>query len=258
MAGSVIEVGRVRISLEVPLESLSGSVLVTGFRGFGAVGFNVSKYLALGLGARKIGFIVTRPLPPLIVMEEDGVGFPYDIYYSPRANTLIIVNRAVPDKETADELSEAIAELARKITAKYSVLVGGLNSNFMPEDEKYGFRHLPNKYYNGPRLEAPEMEEDLGVMGPLALVFVYMTLKEVPAIIVLPYAEADQIDIDAARRGILVIARDLLGVEVNLKSLDEYEAKLKREKEKLYRMIQMLTKSGSEGGEEEGKKGMYM
>jgi uncharacterized protein len=255
---NVYEFNGVSFALEKELESYQGATLVTGFRGFGMVGYNVSKYLALGLGASKVGFIVSEPMPPIVVVEEDGVGFPYDIYYSPRAHTLIIVNRALPEKEHADKYTKAIAEFAKKLGVKFSVLAGGLNSNFRPEDEKHEYRHLKNKYYRGPELEAPEMEEDLGVMGPLALLYIYMTLLQVPAVIVLPYAVADQIDINAARVGIQLIAEKLLGASVNLRSLEEYERKLALEKEKIMRMIAPLMQEAEEEREEERRKGIYM
>lgn len=263
MAGEALEYRGVRIVLEdASLDDLRGSVIVTGFRGFGMVGFNVSKYLALGLPAKRVGFIISEPMPPIILVEEDGVGFPYDIYYSPRAHAVIIVNRGTPDKEVADKYADAIAEFARRIESKFVVLVGGLNDSFRPADEKYGYRHLPNKYYSGPELEAPEMEQNLGVVGPLALLYIYLTAKRVPAIVILPYATADQIDVDAARRGIIIISEKLLGVSVSLESLKRYEEMLRREQEleeeRRRQLIQLLSSQAAEKGEEEGRKGMYM
>ncbi|MCE4628348.1 MAG: PAC2 family protein [Desulfurococcales archaeon] len=249
--------GRVRVYLKGDPSEYKNSVVITGFRGFGMVGYNVSKFLALGLGAKRVGFIVTKPMPPVVMIEEDGEGFPFDIYYSPRAEALIIVNRALPEREHADDYAEAIASFARDLNARFSVLVGGLNASFRPEEEKYGYRHLENEHYKGPELDAPVMEEGLGVMGPLALLYMYMTLFGVGAVIVLPYAVADQIDIDAARRGIEIISEKILGTAVNLRSLEKYAERLEREKEKIMQIIVPMMQQ-AEQEEEKERKGMYM
>ena len=254
---AVYRLGGAEVYLEGEISDYKGAALITGFRGFGMIGYNVTKYLALGLGARKVGFIVAPPMPPVVVVEEDGPGFPYEVYYSPRADALLVVNRALPEKEYADTYTRSLAELAVKVESRYTVLVGGLNANFRPEEDKHGYRHLKNKYYSGPELSAPEMEEDLGVVGPLALVFIYATLLEIPSVVVLPYAVADQIDIDGARRGIEVISEEILGVSVNMKPLEEYAKKLAAEKEKILQMIAPMLKE-REKEEAEEKRGMYM
>ncbi len=253
----VLEYGRIKFKLDVSPEDLKGAAIVTGFRGFGMVGYNVSKFLAFGLGATKIGYVISPPMPPVVLMEEDGAGFPYDIYYSPRAHTVVFVNRALPEKEYADEYTHALAVFAKDMEASVAILAGGLNANFMPEDEKYGYRYVANRFYKGPELSAPEMEEDLGVMGPLALVYIYMTFHEVPAIIILPYAIADQIDVSAAKRGIKIIAEEILKTTVNMESIERYEKALAKEKERLMEMIMSMSQAGEER-EEERKKGLYM
>lgn len=249
--------GRIRVYLKEDLSKYKNSIVITGFRGFGMVGYNVSKFLALGLGAKKVGFIMAKPTPPVVMIEEDGEGFPFDIYYSPRAEAMIIVNRALPEREHADEYTEAVASLARDLDARFSVLVGGLNASFRPEEEKYGYRHLANEHYRGPKLDAPVMEEGLGVMGPLALLYMYMTLLGVGAVIILPYAVADQIDVDAARRGIEIISEKILGTTVNLRSLEEYAERLEREKEKIMQIIAPMMQQ-AEQEEEKERKGIYM
>ena len=248
--------GHVKIYLEGDASDYRGSTLITGFRGFGMVGYNVSKYLALGLWARKVGYVLSKPMPPMVVVEEDGPGFPFDIYYSPRARALIVVNRALPEREHADIYVEALSLMAKEIGVKLAVLVGGLNSQFKPEGERYEYRYLANEFYGGPELDAPEMEEGLGVMGPLALLYMYMTYDEVPSIIILPYAIADRIDVNAARTGIRIIAEKILNTRVNTKPLDEYERRLSIEKEKLLEAILPMMQQAEE--EKEERKGMYM
>ena len=249
----------VDINLDVPVEELSEAIIVTGFRGFGMVGYLVSKHLALGLEARKIGYILTRPSPPFIIVEEDGVGMPFDVYYKEDPKTVIIVNRALPEKEIADEYVEALVKFAREINSKFMVLVGGLNKTFMYGEEEYGYRHKPNKYYQGPRLKAPEMETGLGVMGPLALLYIYTVHYKVPSIIVLPYSTVEEIDYNAALKGVRVVAGEILNVEIDTSLLEEYAEKWKVERERLMEMLgPMLSGRSEEEDESDRHKGIYM
>ncbi len=231
--------------------NLKGSRLVTGFRGFGMVGYMVSKHLAMALGARKIGYLLTRETPPLVLIEEDGVGFPFEIYYSQRARTVIVVNRALPEKEHADDYARSLAKWAMESSIEEMVLVGGLSRDFMPQDEAYGYRWVANRYYSG-RLEAPVMEPGLGVMGPLALLYVYADYFKLPAVMVLPYSIVDEVDYNAAVRGIRVIAEEIIGEEIDVKVLEEMAD---RQREEMKKILQMITEQGRREGED---KGMYM
>ncbi len=242
------------IVVDVPREALRGAVLVTGFRGFGMVGYLVSKYLALLMKARKIGYILLERTPPMILVEEDGVGYPFDIYMADDPKVVIVVNRALPEKEFMDDYAAGLASWASRVGVKYSVLVGGLSRDYRPEDDKYNYRHLENRFYDGPSLEAPTMEEGLGVMGPLALLFIYMDYFSVPTTIVLPYSAVDEVDYLAAAVGVRIISEKLLGVKLDVGVLEDLAKKQRETMEKILAMMM------SEEEKEEGKEGsgMYM
>ncbi|MEM1847415.1 MAG: PAC2 family protein, partial [Acidilobaceae archaeon] len=91
-------------------DELRGSVLITGFRGFGMVGYLASKHLALALKAEKAGVILLKDTPAFIAVEEDGVGYPYEIYYSPKHKATIIINRAVPQGRSLVEYGKGLTE----------------------------------------------------------------------------------------------------------------------------------------------------
>ena len=181
-----------------------------------------------------------------------GVGFPFEIYYSRHARAIVIVNRALPERENADEYARSIAEWAGRVRVRYTVLVGGLSREFMPSNEEYGYRWISNRYYRGPRLEAPRMEPGLGVMGPLALLYIYMDYYKVPSIMVLPYSIVDEIDYNAAVNGVKLVSEKLLGVKSDVKALEEHAA---RQKEEFKRLLQLMTEQAKSEGED---KGIYM
>lgn len=235
---------------EVPASDLKDSIFVTGFRGFGMVGYMVSKHLALALGAEKIGYVIADKTPPVIFIEEDGVGFPFELYYSKGAKALILVNRAIPDRDHIDEFTRGLVKWLSSIKPKYSILVGGLSKDLKPANEKYGYRWISNKYYTsvGPPLEAPLMGPGLEVVGPLASLYMYMTHYKIPAIMLLPFSIVEGIDYDAAIVGIRVIAEKLLGVKVEITALEQLAVSQRVEMERMLKRIM------EEREEEEGEK----
>lgn len=231
----------------------SGAILVTGFRGFGMVGYMVSKHLAMALGAEKVGYILSRETPPIVLIEEDGAGFPFEIYYSREAGAVIVVNRALPEKEHADDYARTLAEWASRAGVRASVLVGGLSRDFMPSGEEHGYRWIFNPYYHGPMLDAPVMEAGLGVMGPLALLYIYMDYYKIPSVMVLPYSMVDEVDYNAAVRGVRLIAEKIVGAPIDIRGLEEMADKQKEELQKLIRI--MSEQARQQEGED---KGIYM
>ena len=242
---------KIRVNLRIPLDELKGSILVTGFRGYGLVGYLVSRYIATALKAERVGYIITNTMPPGIVVEDGGVGFPFDIYYSKDHNILVVVNRALPERREWDAYAEFLAEMAANIEAKLAILVGGLSREFKPEDEKYGYRWIANSYYNGKRLEAPRMEEGLGIMGPLALLYIYMDYYKVPTIVVLPYSAVEEADYRATLRGVEVVS-ELVGVKVDLTILEKAVEAQKLVAERVAEMVKAVEER------REGEKSFYM
>jgi len=234
--------------------NLEGTVLVTGFRGFGMVGYMVSKHLSLALKARKVGYIVSSPMPPVLLIEEDGAGFPYEIYFSEKARTLIVVNRAIPEREHLDAYASGLAKWAKSKGIGFAVLVGGLSKDFKPHNEKHGYRWISNRYYRGGKLEAPLMEPGLGVMGPLALLYIYMDYYKLPAIMILPYSMVEEVDYDAALVGVNVISEKILGIKPDTASLEEMAIRQKEEMEKTLKLL--VEQQKRETSEEE--RGIYM
>jgi len=237
---------------EVNRRDLRGSILVTGFRGFGMVGYMASKHLALALGASKVGYIIAETMPPFIAIEEDGVGYPYDIYYSREARVTILVNRAVPERESADEYTRFIAEWAKNTEFEYVVLLGGLSREFKPPSDEHGYRWLHNIFYNGPQLEAPKLEYGLGVMGPLALLYMYLDYYEVPAIMILPYSIVEGVDYDAALLGVKIVSTKLLKLTLQLPELEILARTQRAEFERIIKLIER------EEREEHESRGIYM
>ncbi|BAN90736.1 proteasome assembly chaperone family protein [Aeropyrum camini] len=243
-------VEEIKVVSDLSKDELEGATAVTGFRGFGLVGYLVSKHLALSLGSSKRGYILSPVMPPVVIVEDDGPGYPFDIYYSRDKRVLTIVHRANPEREVQDEYLYTLALWLREMGVGKVILVGGLNMEFMPREEKHGYRWLANRHYKGPQLEAPTMEAGLGVVGPLALLYMYLDYLGVPAAMVLPYSVAERVDYEAAIRGLKVIGGSIIGVEI---PTDEIEKMASMQREILETLSRMI-----EGEEERESGGIYM
>ncbi len=220
------------------------------------VGYIVTKHLALSLGAEKRGYILTDLMPPVVLIEEDGPGYPFEIYYKKLENgkkLVVIVHRQNPEREVQDSYVRTLAEWARRNGIALMVLVGGLNSDFMPEDEKHGYRWIANKYAKVD-LDAPTMEQGLAVVGPLALLYMYADINEVPAVMILPYTAADRADYEAAIKGLKIIGDSILQIKVDLGDVEKI-AEMQRE---AMEMIESMLKEKSVAEKEREEGGMYM
>ena len=243
----------IEIVSDLKREEAEGGVLITGFRGFGLVGYLVSKHLALALKARKRGYILTPYMPPVILIEEDGVGYPFEIYFHDKRRIVIIVHRANPEREVQDDYVRTLADWASELGISLAVLVGGLSDEFKPPEERYGYRWISNRHYVGKRLEAPVMEVGLGVIGPLALLHIYLENRGIPSIMVLPYAAADRSDYDAVAVGLKVISREILGIEISTREVEKMAA---QQREFIEYVRRSLEEQAGERDEEES--GIYM
>lgn len=242
-----------KVVTEIRPAELSGSILITGFRGFGMVGYMTSKYMALSLKAKKIGYILTFPMPPFVAVEEDGVGYPYDIYFSEESKTTVIVHRALPEREDADSYTWELAKWVSRIGFEYVILVGGLSREFRRPDETQEYRWIRNRHYHGPLPSAPQLESGLGVMGPLALLFMHLDYFRVPAIMILPYSIVEGTDYEASLVAIKTISRELMKREVSSRELEMMASMQREDVEKI---IQMVEKESQQEGR--GLENMFM
>ncbi len=204
-------------------EAASGGVLVTGFRGFGAVGYIATTHLVEALGLKRLGYIVTRYMPEFVTRGSDGgIVAPFEIYGSVDKKLLVLVNHDVPLERERDAYAETIVLAAKRLGVARGVFIGGFDARFRRGEER--FRWLAS---GGCRLsfEEPTMDKDLYVVGPLALLILYSEIHGFPAVTILPYTETARPDPAAAAVAVEVVA-SLVGVEVDVSSLMEMARKI--------------------------------
>ncbi len=205
---------------------------IAGFRGFGLVGYITTLHLVETLDCSKIGHIVTKYMPDMIMYTPKGISSPYELYSCKVRDKLyfiVLVAQGIPDYRELTYFSEALVKFMKNISVAEAILVGGLDSRYKQGIETY--RWLPNKWCNR-KLDAPIIEEGLYIVGPLAVLTLFTELYGIPSLVVLPYTESSRPDPRAAAVAVEVINR-IYDISVPVE-------RLYREAERIEKMIKAI------------------
>ncbi|MEZ0394375.1 MAG: PAC2 family protein [Desulfurococcaceae archaeon] len=231
---------------------LRGSTLITGFQGFGLVGYLSSRHIASQLGLRKVGFIRTRSFPETTAYADDyGVVYPFEIYYGeperPGLKLTVLVNNATPTVRDRTDYAEAVARWAKEAGISRAILIGGLDPSLREGDERY--KWIPMGGYSE-KLQAP-MLVNRHIIGPLALLIMFMDAYRVPGVAIFVYTELYKPDLRASATAVEIVG-ELLGLKIDAAKLLEGAQlieSLEAEREKLAKIVE---------GEVVGKKHQQM
>ncbi len=225
---------------DVSKTDLEGSVFITGYQGFGMVGYLASRHVVRELGLYKIGFIKTRYMPETtFYIDGIGLSYPFELYYGivDDKKLVVLLNHAIPHFRERTQYAEFISKWVRENGVEYAILLGGLDPSIKEsEDEKY--RWIPI-YRFDKKLDAPILNEKY-VVGPLALTMMFMEAYRVSGIAIFAYTEMYRPDPRASAVAVEVIAR-LLDLRINTeKLLEEAEVieAIEEERRKLLKMYE--------------------
>jgi uncharacterized protein len=226
------------------LDEYKDSYFITGYHGFGLVGYITTRYLARELGLKKVGFIKTKYMPDFTMYTRDhDLIYPFEIYADIVGSNkvVVVVNNAIPSDVEKTAYTDFIARFAKRLRAREVILVGGLDQEYRTHpDEKYRWVPINNPLT---RLEA-NILEDRYIMGLLALTMLFTKAYGLRGLVVLPFTEPFKPDPRASAIAVDVIA-SILGVKVKTDKLMEEAALLEAieaEKERFRRTIDELEK----------------
>ncbi len=222
-------------------------VYVTGFRGYGLVGYITTLYLAEKLKCERIGVVITRYMPEAVTTDGGRIVAPFEILACFDGRLLVQVNHDIPHERERTFFAEAIAKWLREIDVSEAILVGGFDARFKKSSEE--LRWLATRASRR-KLEEPIMEKGLYVIGPLALLTLFADLYNIPAIVILPYTEAMRPDPRAAAVAVRKIA-SIIGFEIDVGELLE-------EAERIEKMIESMEKRREEAMQPREPEKVYM
>ncbi|MCI4396775.1 MAG: proteasome assembly chaperone family protein [Thermoprotei archaeon] len=234
---------RVSIYLSSSKALKQGYRVISGFKGFGAVGIITVLHIVSSLRMEKVGIVVTKYQPEYVYREEEGLVYPYEIYVSHEHKLVALVTRELPDEKVRNEYVYELTKLIAKRGLYPLYLIGGLDHRFKERPEER-LRWLKNSLYNGAFPEAPMLDKGLLVIGPLALQLMYSELFGIPTMAILPYASAETPDPAAAAVAVEELNR-ILGLSIPTDKLIEEGIKIQEE----LRRLEELSSGKTEGRE---------
>ncbi len=217
-------------------ESLEGraETFVTGFRGYGLVGYIATMYLAEKLGCRRSGAVVTRYMPEAVTVDGGRIVAPFEIVSCLDGRLVVLLNHDVPHERERSVYAEAVVLWLKDIGVREAIFIGGFDSRFRSGSEQ--LRWLATSTCSR-KLPEPPMEKGLYVVGPLALLTLYAELYKLPALVILPYTEAMRPDPRAAAVAVRRVS-EIIGVAVDVGELleeaeriEEMVARMERQRE---------------------------
>ncbi len=199
-----------------------GFYFVTGFKGYGLVGYIATLYLAEKLGCRWMGAVVTRYMPEAVTYSDGRIVAPFELLSCLDGKLVILLNHDVPHDRERTVFAEAVVKWVRDAGAGEAIFVGGFDSRFKSGDEELRWIATTSSKR---RLSEPVMSKGLYVVGPLALLTLFAELYGLPALVILPYAEASRPDPRAAAVAVKRVA-SIVGFEIDVRELLEEAKKI--------------------------------
>ncbi|HEU97465.1 MAG TPA: proteasome assembly chaperone family protein [Fervidicoccus fontis] len=222
---------RVNIYLSNNRVLKQGYRVISGFKGFGAVGIITVLHFVSSLGMEKAGIVVTKYQPEYVYREGDDLVYPFEIYVSHEHKLVALVSRELPDERIRNEYVYEITKLVTKKKLSPLLLIGGLDQRFKEKPEEK-LRWLKNSAYRGPFPSAQMLDRGLLVIGPLALQLMYSELMGIPAMAILPYASTETPDPAAAAVAVEELNK-ILGTNVPTEKLIEEGIRIQEELRRL-------------------------
>lgn len=227
------------------LNKLKGSFFITGFQGFGLVGYLSTRHLVRELKLEKIGFIKTRYMPEVtLYAREVGLQYPFEVYAGKIGShsVVVVVHNNTPLEKERTSYTEFLAALAKQLEAKEVILVGGLSQE-QQEGPGERYRWIPIND-TSIVLNDAKMLEDKHIIGPLALTMMFMQAYGLKGVVILPFTEPFRPDPKASAIAVEVISK-ILGVKISVQRLMEEAAiieAIEAEREKMEKTIEEAEK----------------
>ncbi|BBD71978.1 carboxylate--amine ligase [Sulfodiicoccus acidiphilus] len=225
----------VRVILKDAEESqLEGKYFITGFRTLGETGYLAARYLVTAKRMKRIGFVVTKYQRDVAFLDDYGLATPYEIFYDDQDQVIVLLNHLLPFEREWSPFALAVTKWLKRISPKEVFLIGGLDKRY--KNDQTDVRWLSTSK-STVKLDFPNIEKQLLMVGPLALLTVYAEIMDVPATVILPFADRDRADPQAAAVAIEVLKK-VIGISVDVNQLYEDARKIQEELRRQMELMQ--------------------
>ncbi len=219
-------------------KEISAKNAIMGFKGFGYVGYITTMHIITELNAELIGVIDTIHIPPYILVKSGIIHHPYEIYQY--RDILIPVFEDLSVSEETNLLLKKFIEWCINKGVERFVLVGGLDKSIRTPSDPPVKMIVNNAWIAKFGIPKHILNEEIRLLGPLAITFHYATLLKVPSIGVLAFAEAGIEDLKASAHAVEEICK-LLNLKVSTRTLFEKAVSI----EKITRVINQKDDRGT-------------
>lgn len=145
--------------------------IIEGFPGFGLIGTITTEFLIDQLKAELIGTIKFDEIPAMVAIHEGKVVQPIGLFYDEKTNVLIV--HVITNVQGLEwELADAIAQLAKQLTAKEVITLEGVATPAPTEETKtFYYANVKDnvKRFTGAGIEPLKEGIIIGVTGALLL-----------------------------------------------------------------------------------------
>jgi len=208
----------------------AGKTIVTGFQGLGYVGAVSVDHLINELRAKRVGYVETTFVPPVVVVSEEGLQLPYEIYEY--GDILIFRFEGLPMNRASSVVMYELVKWSKQNGIRRIIAIGGLNNSYR-ENEEDTVRFIANKAYEKIYGQVkPLVQEGIQIIGPLALILNYAEIYELPALALLAYASPDKVDHRGAANALISLSK-LINIEISVNKLVEKAKEIEAEERKL-------------------------
>ncbi len=226
------------------VDELRNSVFITGYTGFGLVGYLASRHIAYTLSMERIGFIETKYMPETTFYTNTyGIVYPFELFYKRLRGDLkilVLINHTIPSTRERTLYVKKVCRWVKEVGVSQAILIGGLDPAIR-EDPNEKYRWIPIGGYTG-KLSAPILEEKY-VVGPLALTIMYLDAYRVPGVVMLSYAEPYRPDPRATAVIVTEISK-MLGISIDVSDLYEEAKTIERIEDRMTELLERIQESG--------------
>ncbi len=179
-----------------------GAILITGFTGFGNVGFNVMNHLAETLELESVGFWGNSTW-----LHRSRLEAPITLYKEKERAVYYLVPRVpIPVTATPQQFWDAMMATVIQWDFKEYLFIGGLREvTRQPGDDKWA-AYVATPQYEKHHGIKTTMGDHLPMIGPLASILAYGISNEKSVLALLVYCDEDE-DEEAAQIALKELSR---------------------------------------------------